>query len=274
MELKIFRAFEKNTCPVTGNEEELDPVHGWSLDGLAVKHRRGEIEFEIPWALFPEIGFETRFHQKKISNITFRVLPAGYTKGSMLVNFAEEETWMRNLGEIGRGETPNHWGAFLSQCLRGVELTYLPEDDEEDEWFNFQFQAKVNSEWLSARPPTIAGAVIDVTDVGAGQIKPCEIPVTFRDVDWIKTASFQSEFEELESFSYLTEKFFEHLGESTRISRLVEASNKVSWDTFCRYFGNGHGVLGCLKGERTKIGINLPIPQLEIREFESVSMRD
>lgn len=267
----IYAPFEKHLCPVTGEESELDPIYGLSLDGLASKHRRDEIDLPIPWALHPHVGFETRFHSKKVSNITFQTLHKGYTKGSMLVCFTEKEAWMRNVGEPQRDGMTNYWTLFLTQIIRNMELTYLSETEEEDEWFNFQFQVLVNGKWISSRPPTVAGSVIDVTDDFEKTVKPCEIPITFRDVDWLVTSLVHADIGSVEGFSLLAEKFFGSLCSLQRLQRLIEKARDVPWQTFQSYQKAGHGVLGCLKGERNRLELNLPIPQLEIRELEPVS---
>jgi len=35
-----YKSFETATCPITGKEEQLDPVCGFSLDGMASVIRR------------------------------------------------------------------------------------------------------------------------------------------------------------------------------------------------------------------------------------------
>lgn len=38
----LYKPFETGTCPITGKEEQLDPVCGFSHDGMASVVRRGE----------------------------------------------------------------------------------------------------------------------------------------------------------------------------------------------------------------------------------------
>lgn len=279
----IYKPFEKAKCSVTGKMEQLDPTFNMSLDGMASKVRRREISPPIGWGLNSLSGFETRFHGKKVSNVTFRTLHPGYTKGSMLVNFSDDELWMKNLGELSgvvdfggeQIEVKNIWHEFLLNTVRDIEPVYTPPSDEADEWYSFSAEALVNGKWLSVRPPTIAGCVIDVPNFsGEGPAElPCEIPVTFRDFDFLCTERILSgqSFSASQVFSFLLEKFFSSNGKPTAVSRLCNQGASLPGDVVESYLLNGHGFLGMLKGERERFGVTVSIPQLELRNVDAAS---
>lgn len=278
-----FKPFEKRECPITKKLEELDPVSGFSLDGIATKVRRGELQMPLGWGLNPRVGFETRFHSKKVSNITFRVLHPGFTKGSMLVNFSEDELWMRNLGqdcgEIDFGGSKvvvqNLWKRFLFDVVDDVTPVYTPTQREgdvilEDEWYSFLGNILVNGKWLSFRPPTIAGCVVDVPNFsGEGAAEyPCDIPISLRDFDYLYTKSLLDEYEGdgiEQVLNYLCSNFFKD-GKPTIFQRLIDSGAKFEPGVAGSYLERGHGLLGMLKGEREALGIDISIPQLELRD--------
>lgn len=276
-----YRPFEKAVCPVTGRLEELDPICGFSLGGMKSKHLRKELEPPIGWGLNPSVGFETRFHSQVVSNITFRVLHRGFTKGNMLVCFSEDELWMKNLdqlsGEIdfaGRKEPcRNLWRDFLLKVIGPISPFYLPPDREDDEWFSFTGNVLVNGLKCSFRPPTAAGCVIDVPNVCGGPPElPCEIPVSFRDFDYLYTQQLlraPSSPPLNEAFPWLVEKFFGSHGKPAPFSRLLNEGAMLSHAEMTRYIEAGHGLLGMIKGERERFRLTFKVPQLEMRSVGS-----
>jgi len=277
-----YKAFEKAECPITGNLEQLDPVCGFSLDGMAATVRRGELEPPLGWGLNPAVGFETRFHAKKLSNITFRTLHEGFTKGSMLVNLSDDELWMRNLDnrsgvvELGGDQYPtrNLWRDFLLATVWHIEPIYQPPTAEDYEWYNFTAKVLVHSVYTSVRPATIAGCVIDVpnfSEEGPAEL-PCEIPITFRDLDYLRTNELLdgSLVPAGEQFSWLLENFFGSDGKPTACARLLEHGAGLPEEDLRRYTEAGHGFLGMLKGERERFGVEVSIPQLELRDAARV----
>lgn len=273
-----YKPFQKAVCPVTGKLAELDPVCGLSLDGLASKARRGEVEPPLGWALTKAIGFETRFHKVRVSNVTFRTLHPGYTLGSMLVCFSEDETWMRNLntraGELDLGgrtqsAVENLWRDFVLANVRNLEFVYLPESDDESELISYAGEVRVNGVWLSFRPPTAAGAVVDVPNVYATGSEPaempCEIPLSLRDCDYLYTAQLMGEITPgLNLFQQLGEKFFGSNGKPAMIERLLSVAD-VSLERIRDYTEAGHGFLAICRGECEAYGVPLRIPGLELR---------
>lgn len=278
LEASPYRPFAVGECPVTGKEEQLDPVCGLSLDGMASKVRRDELHPPVGWALNPIVGFETRFHGKRVSNITFRTLPAGFTRGSMLVNFSDDELWMKNLDNLSgdidfageRVAVMNLWRDFLFKAVRNIHPVYQSPTGDEDEWYGFTADILVCGMELSARPPTAAGCVVDVPNygpVGPAEL-PCEVPVNFRDFDYLYTQQLlrgEAVPPPGEQFSWLCEKFFGQHGKPTALTRLLEQGAGLSEDRLREHTEAGHGFLGMLKIEQERFGVTASIPQLEIR---------
>lgn len=281
-----YKPFERGECPVTQKPEQLCPVSGLSLDGMASMVRKGKLVVGIGWGLLRVVGFETRFHSNRVSNVTFRTLPPGFTKGNMLVCFSDDELWMKNLDSLSgnvefAGQTravKNLWRDFLDENLRNIEPVYLPPCDEDDEWFSFSAEARVNGRWYSVRPPTAAGCVLDVPNFaseepptgmgGASPELPCEIPVAFRDFDYLYSQRLLAgkDVPPGEAFSWLAENFFGLHGKPTAVSRLLEQGAGLSEDEYRSYVEAGHGFLGVLKGERERFGVLASIPQMELRD--------
>lgn len=278
-----FKPFQRGLCPVTGKLEELDPVCGLSIDGISGLVRRGELNLPIGWGLNPTVGFETRFHSRRISNITFRLLPAGFSRGSMLVNLNDDELWMRNLDTLSGdidfgGETKtvaNLWRNFLQAVLCDLTPVYEPPRDGESEWFSFTADVLVQGLWCSIRPPTAAGCTVDVPNFsGSGPSElPCEIPLSFRDCDYLHTSYLlDSSNPPLGGvFLYLAENFFSPNGKPTSVLRLIEENLTLSDDEVFSFVDAGHGFLAMLKASRNRFGLSVSIPPLELRDVLSVS---
>lgn len=277
-----FKPFEKRLCVVSGEQKELCPVSGLSIDRMASLIRRGSLKVDLGWGLIPAAGFETRFHSKRVSNVTFRTLPPGFTSGNMLVCFSDDELWMKNLdclsGDIEfsgkRQPVRNLWRGFLNDSIQNIEPVYSPPREDEDEWYSFTAEARINGRWFSVRPPTAAGCVIDVPNYSGEEAAaelPCEIPVTFRDFDYLRTQNLLSgvvgpPMPADEKFSWLSEKFFGSHGKPTAVSRLIEQGAGLPAEIFRSYVEAGHGYLGMLKGEQERFGVSVSIPQLELRD--------
>ena len=285
----LYRPFEKFICPVTGREDELDPICGISLDGMASQVRLGKIQPPLGWGLNPAIGFETRFHAQRISNITFRTLHKRYASGGNLVSFSEDELWMRTLSKLhgtidlaGKEQViPNLWLTFLRRVTKNIQPIYLPETEEgTEEWFSFECDILVQGIWCSLHPPTIAGSVVDVpnfsgsSSAGVCAEYPCEVPLSFRDIDYLYTQYLLSTIPYIplsEAFAWLLENFFPSSGANEKvilpsIFHQMSSAGSTLPDTVIReYLGDGYGFLGMLKGESQHLGCSVKIPPLKIR---------
>ena len=261
--MQIYQPFERHLCQVTNNLEELDPVTGMSLDGMASKFRRGELTLPVPWALHSEIGFETRFHSKKVCNVVFSPLHAGYTKGNMLVNFREDVSWMLNLGRktgpspegYGEGDISNHWLEFLRQTIRNVSFQYFPDD----ECFVATGEAKINSKWFPFKNATAVGVTLEVLNEFNNRQILSEIPVSFADLDFLVTASLW----ENQNVAIL-DNFVFGLRDLEGSRRLLEYREQLM-SLVPKYFNNGYGLLATLKFEQSVTGVRIPIPQIQQR---------
>lgn len=265
-----YKPFEKAVCEATGLQAELDPIHSLSIDGLASRLRSGDISLPQPWALHPEIGFETRFHSVRVCNIKFQSLHKGKTRGSMLANFSDEFSWVKNLGDRGPAQFANPWLPFLREVFEVTEAVYLPETEEDSPWTTFVGRVKINSQWFSFRPPTVAGVVVDVTDSFENETKPCDVPVSFRDCDYLYTLGLVLKLglENLPAgfFTTICENFWKSHAHPAEFERLRIVGNDVSSVLFAKSLDLGHGLLGFWKRHATDLSAPIMnIPQLELR---------
>lgn len=271
--MNIYKPFEKRLCPVKKAQEELDPIHGISIDGVASLLRRDEIKLEgPPYALHPEVGFETRFHKVKLCNFTFTPLHYKYTNGTHLVNFIEELRFLRNMAStsptFNREEfRKNHsfkfktfkddwfedsifsnvYQSFTRSTIKDLVLHY----DEEDKTYQFTYQCKVNSEYFLASHVTAVGSVVQVLDSFENKIKPCEVPIRFRDLDRIYTERITMAGTQLNANS-LKEKF-----------NLEFDSEELALNCAAESIKNGNGFLAAVKSN-PDIFSKRSLPQLQL----------
>lgn len=182
--MNIYKPFEKAMCPIKEELHELDPHCGISIDGMAVLVRRGQLDLKVPWGITKEIGFETRFHKVRVCNAEFQPLHPGYTQGNMLVEFSEaHRSALNGLSVEGQFDPYHYWFEFMESCVRRISLdSYEP--------YIFRAEVKVNSLWFPTSSVTAVGAVVDVLDYNTQQVRPCEVPVRARDMDYLLTKSY------------------------------------------------------------------------------------
>jgi hypothetical protein len=248
---------------------ELDPKYGVSLDTMMALVRRGELKFDnLPACLNPVVGFETRFHTRRICNFTFTELHKGYTRGSHLVNFVEDLRFLRdipvkipatfniddfknthgykfsvwNIDDFlpAQNSLTNIWYQFMFAVTKDVTVHNLNGS------FQFTYETKVNGQYYPTAHCTAVGSLVQVLDAADNRVKPCETPIRFKDVDWMWTSKYKYDISAMLDMLKITVK-----DRGRAVSYLINAL----W--------SGEGALSTVKRHPDVFG-KFSIPQLQL----------
>ncbi|RMF67810.1 MAG: hypothetical protein D6743_04280, partial [Calditrichaeota bacterium] len=154
----------------------------------------------------------------------------------------------------------NVWLNFLSRTVRNIRPVFFPglfHPQFPLDAITFQAEVLLQGLWLSVRPPTAAGCVVDVPNLFASQAKgktegeenisalssspelPCEIPVRFRDFDFLRTRELLSKTTDylgVGMFRWLAGRYFSHLPQvQEAFLAWLGPQREVSDETFRKY---------------------------------------
>ena len=280
----VWKPFEKSVCPKLNTVQELDSVFGYSLEAIVALLRRREIKIHsIPAAMSSVVGFETRFHKIGICNITYEPLHPGYTKGSHLLNVCEFLQFLKkpfgvptyNFSEFKdkfqsrfEKEILPDWYMSTSPYKHNIYFEFLREilfnircilHDEKN--FTYTANVRVNSNVYSCTYFTAAGCVVNVLNT-EGSLRPCELPIKFRDIDYIYALHLLRSGGDSFSFDRLTHySNYVNQCDADFISDInVDSTAKLN--AIRDALSNGLGILAAVKKNPDLFG-KYSIPQLQ-----------